>query len=447
MDTAMTRKLRTAAAYALWGLAAAGVLAAVLYVALARSGEAGNPGDILLPGQAEIITPAPPATPTPTPDSYLTGGSISEPTATPDDVAKSGAAGSITGGSVSGESINNAGEANAPGFPVVTAEAQRHWQTHNSFTISLSWTAVDGAVRYDVERNTGVTGNDYVSLGWIDAVLVSESMVTETRLKPHYRVRACADEDGRNCGKWSAPAGAELRPLTAPADLTAQVAGDIQTFDITLRWEGDGAGLYYAKQGLRSAYKIERNTGAGWEALTTGRGRAAVTTVPIDKVDRRSHTDTLTLREPVTAQYRVSLCIEEGDADVCGPAAVSESIELTPLLEPAAPTGFSGYYDGPLNSRVRRPEATNLSWNPPATRDPEGRIEVQRRRVGDNWGHLANVTWAAGGDPPTGYVDEIVSSGNSIQVQYRIRACNPAGCSGWSNTVQVTVYRTGKITF
>ena len=444
MNAAMTRKLKSAAAYALWGLAAAGVLAAVLYVALARSGEASNPGDILLPGEVEIITPGPPATPTPTPDSFLSGGIISEPTATPDNPAQGGITG-LAGGSVSGESISdNAGGAAPPGIPVITAEAQRHWQTPNSFTISLHWTAVDGAVRYDVERDNG---GGYVSLGWIDAVLVSESMVTNVRLKPNYRVRACADDAGQTCGHWSDPAAAELRPLTAPTELETTVNGDIQTFAITLRWEGDGAGLYYAKQGLRSAYKIERNTGAGWEALTTGRGRAAVTTVPIDKVDRRSHTDTLTLREPVTAQYRVSLCVVEGGADVCGPAAVSDEIELTPLLEPAAPTGFSGYYDGPLNSRVQRPEATNLSWNPPATRDPEGRIEVQRRRVGDNWGHLNNVTWAAGGDPPTAYVDEIVSSGNSIQVQYRIRACNPAGCSGWSNTVQVTVYRTGKITF
>ena len=444
MDTAMTRKLKTAAAYALWGLAAAGVLAAVLYVALARSGEASNPGDILLPGQAEIITPAPPATPTPTPDSFISGGSISEPTATPDNPAKSGAAG-LSGGSVSGESIgNNAGDTAQPGVTVVTAEPQRHWQTHNSFTVSLHWTAVDGAVRYDVERDVG---NGYVSLGWIDAVLVSETLVTETRLKPNYRVRACADEDGAVCGKWSDPAAADLRPQTAPAELTAQVAGDIQTFDITLRWAGDGAGLYYASKGLRGVYKIERNTGAGWEALTTGSGFTAVTTVPVEKAGVQSYTDTLTRREPVTAQYRVSLCLKEGDADVCGPAAESASIALTPLLEPATPTGFSGYYDGPLNSRVRRPEATNLSWNAPDAGDRGGRIEVQRRRVGDNWGHLNNVTWAAGGSPPTGYVDEIVSSGNSIQVQYRIRACNPAGCSGWSNTVQVTVYRTGKITF
>ena len=435
MDTAMTRKLRTAAAYALWGLAAAGVLAAVLYVALARSGEAGNPGDILLPGQVEIITPAPPATPTPTPDSFISGGSISEPTATPDNPAKSGAAG-LAGGSVSGESIgNNAGDTAPPGFPVVTAEAQRHWQTHNSFSVSLHWTAVDRAVRYDVERDVG---NGYVSLGWIDAVLVSETMVTETRLKPDYRVRACADEDGAVCGKWSAPAGAELRPLTAPTELRAAVDGDIQTFIITLDWDSDGAGRHYADMGLRSVYQIERNTSAG---------RTEVTTVPVKTGGAQSHTDMLTLREPVTAQYRVSLCVVEGGADVCGPAAVSDEIELTPLLEPDTPTGFSGYYDGPLNSRVRRPEAANLSWNAPDAGDRGGRIEVQRRRVGDNWGHLNNVTWAAGGNPPTGYVDEIVSSGNSIQVQYRIRACNPAGCSGWSNTVQVTVYRTGKITF
>ena len=436
MNTAMTRKLRSAAAYALWGLAAAGVLAAVLYVALARSGEAGNPGDILLPGGAEIITPAPPPTPTPTPDSFLSGGIISEPTATPDNPAKGGAAG-ITGGSVSGESINpntaneNRGHPTPLGVPLVNAKPERHWGRHNSFAVSLWWAEVDKAVRYDVERDLG---NGYASLGWIDAVLVSEHLVTESRLKPNYRVRACSDEAGQNCGAWSSPAEAVLRPLTAPTVVTAAVTGNIQTFAIDLSWETDGAGAHHVSRGEQMDYRVERNIGAGWETLVN---------VAVDPAAEPAYTDTLTGREPVTAQYRVSLCAP----DVCGAAAESESIELTPLLPLNTPTGFSGYYDGPLNSRVQRPEATNLSWNAPATRDREGRIEVQRRRAGDSWGHLANVNWAAGGDPPTGYVDEIVSSGNSIQVQYRIRACNPAGCSGWSNTVEVTVQRTGKVTF
>ena len=443
MNAARTRKLKSAAAYALWGLAAAGVLAAVLYVALARSGEANNPGDIPLPGGAEIITPGPPATPTPTPDSFLSGGIIGEPTATPDNPAKGGVAG-LAGSSVSGESIgNNAGGAAPNGIPVITAEAQRHWQTHNSFTVSLHWTEVDRAVRYDVERDSG---GGYVSLGWIDAVLVSESMVTDVRLKPDYRVRACADNAGQACGQWSAPAGAELRPLTAPTELETTVDGDIQTFAITLDWDSDGAGRYYANQGLRSVYQVERNTGEGWEALTTGAGLNAVTTV---LAGNQSYTDTLTLREPVTAQYRVSLCLEEGGADVCGPAAVSESIELTPLLEPATPTGFFGYYDNDrLNPLAQGIQRTVLWWNAPAAGDRGGRIEVQIRLRDDaNWGHLANVTWAAGGSPPNGYVDQIGSFGLSAQVQYRIRACNPAGCSGWSNTVFVTVYRTGEGTF
>ena len=356
MNSVTLPNLKTAAAWTLWAVAAAGVLAAVLYVVLARSAAA------------------------------------------------------------------------TPGAPTVTAEAVRVNETHNSFSVGLEWTEIDGAVRYDVERDQG---DGYTSLGHIESVLVSELLQAETSRQVNYRVRACADDAGENCGPWSAPAGAKLLPLEAPARVEATIDGDIQTFAVTLSWDNRAGAAIGSKYGV--TYQIERNTGAGWVTAVSA----------VNAKTTASHTETLTLTEPANVQYRVTLCAP----DACGPAADSNRVAVTPLLAPATPASFTGHYDGPLRPSTPRPEGTNLSWSAAAVDDRAGRIEIQRRRVGDSWGHLLSITWAAGEDPATSHVDEIVSSGNSIQVQYRIRACNAAGCSDWSNTVQVRVYRTGKIVF
>ena len=243
MNATITRKLKSAAAYALWGLAAAGLLAAVPYAALTQSGAvSANAGD----DQAAI------------------------------------------------------------GVPVMLAEAERRRGHNNAFYVYLSWSAVDGAVRYDVERDRG---EGYVSLGWIDAVMASEMLWTSSWQDPYYRVRACTDEDGADCGLWSRSTNAELRPLTAPTKVMGLLGARDHLLTVTLEWETDGSGRYHSNRGENMAYRVERDTGAGWETI-------AQVAIVRGEAPPRTYTDALPLYEPVSAQYQVSLCAP----DVCGPA-------------------------------------------------------------------------------------------------------------------------------
>ena len=262
----MSRQLKSYAVYALWGVAAAGILAAVRYVVLARSGEANNPGDII----AEDISSVPePAQPTPTPADSLVGVSDNTMRA-PDQVA---------------------------------IDIYRLGRSANDFSIGLYWSQVSGAVRYDVERDRG---DGYASLGWIDAALVSENLNVASPTRVAYRVRACADEAGADCGPWSDAATGNLQPLVAPTGLTATAgAPDGGNFTVNLSWSGQDTG---------TRYRIERDTGAGWQ-------RAGQANHPAS-----TYADTVAATQAVTVRYRVMDC----EDDACSAASNTASVDLNP---------------------------------------------------------------------------------------------------------------------
>lgn len=271
----MSIRLKTVAAYALWGVAAAAVLAAVLYVVLARSGEASNPaGDMAPLSDAQPIPINQPRV---------------EPTPTPADSLVSASAGSIV----------------APPAPTLSVGAERQTGTPDEFAVGLVWTAIDLAVRYDVERN--LAGAGYESYGWIDAAASSDLILAiDTPTRVEYRVRACADAAGANCGPWSAAVGDTLQPLQAPTALAATTAHKAaDTFAVNLSWTGLGTG---------ERYKVERDAGDGW--VTAGHSNHPAT----------KFADTVQSAQPITVQYRVSDCA----ADACSPAA-TVSVDLAPL--------------------------------------------------------------------------------------------------------------------
>ena len=264
----MSRQLKTFAVYALWGVAAAGILAAVLYVVLARGGEANNP-------EANIIE----------------NGSISK--SAPDDPTPD-AGGGLVGGAA--ETLR------APDSIVL--DAYRQGRSAHTYGLSLFWTIVSGAVRYDVERDSG---DGYAAVGWSDSVTFADTLTVDETVRVSYRVRACAHDGGADCGPWSDPVVGLLQPLLAPTGLTAAVADEASgnPFTVKVSWSGQNTG---------TRYRVERDTGAGWERA----GQAERQT--------SSYIDTVTVPQAVTVKYRVLDC--EGDA--CSPASNTAYVELAP---------------------------------------------------------------------------------------------------------------------
>ena len=267
----MSRQLKTYAVYALCGVAAAGILAAVLYVVLARGGEANNP-------EANIIE----------------NGSISK--SAPDDPTPDAAGGLVGVAGGAAETLR------APDSIVL--DAYRQGRSAHTYGLSLFWTIVSGAVRYDVERDSG---DGYAAVGWSDSVTFSDTMNVDETVRVSYRVRACAHDSGTDCGPWSDPVVGLLQPLLAPTGLTAAVADEASgnPFTVKVSWSGQDTG---------TRYQIERDTGAGWERAGQAERRAS------------SYIDTVTVPQAVTVKYRVLDC--EGDA--CSPASNTAYVELAP---------------------------------------------------------------------------------------------------------------------
>ena len=269
----MSRQLKNFAVYALWGVAAAGILAAVLYVVLARGGEANNPSELVV-------------------------NNPSESKSAPDEPA-----GGAAGGGRVGVADDGAAESmRAPASIVL--DAYRQGRSAHTYGLSLFWTIVSGAVRYDVERDSG---DGYAAVGWSDSVTFSDTLTVDETVRVSYRVRACAHDSGTDCGPWSDPVVGLLQPLLAPTGLTAAVADEASgnPFTVKVSWSGQDTG---------TRYRVERDTGAGWERA----GQAERQTL--------SYIDTVTVPQAVTVKYRVLDC--EGDA--CSPASNTAYVELEP---------------------------------------------------------------------------------------------------------------------
>ena len=185
----------------------------------------------------------------------------------------------------------------------VALDVYRYGRAPNDFSIGLYWSQVSGAVRYDVERDRG---DGYASLGWIDAVLVSEILNVAAPTRVAYRVRACADDGGTDCGPWSDAATGNLQPLVAPAGLTAAAAApDGSAFTVNLSWSGQDTG---------TRYRVERDTGSGWQRVGQANQPAS------------TYADTVAATQAVTVQYRVLDC----EDDACSAASNTASVDLNP---------------------------------------------------------------------------------------------------------------------
>lgn len=155
-----------------------------------------------------------------------------------------------------------------------------------------------------------------------------------------------------------------------------------------------------------SAFDVRRRTGSGaWQIVATV------------KADAQTWTDT-TVTGGSTYDYQVRACNSAG----CSAWSATATVTVpAPVVVPARPTGLSASATA---------TTIGLRWTDASSN--ETRFDVRRRIQGGAWQIIAT--------PPadtTSYLDTTVVAGTSYD--YRVRACNAAGCSAWSNIASATV--------
>lgn len=258
--------------------------------------------------------------------------------------------------------------------------------------IDLSWAASAGAVAwYMIERRTG--GGAFAV---IDSVADGTLTYQNTGLLPAtqytYRVRAC---NPVGCSGFSNQASATTLQL-APGTPTGLQANAVSASRIDLSWS--------AAAGLVTWYRIERRTGGGAFAV-------------IDSVPGVTLSYQNTGLSPATQYgYRVSACNLIG----CSSAS-TEATATTLQVAPGAPSG--------LQATTISASRIDLAWS--AASGAVGWYSVERRTGG---GEFAVIDSLAGGTlsyQSTGLAP-------ATQYDYRVRACNTAGCSSYSNEASAT---------
>ena len=257
-------------------------------------------------------------------------------------------------------------------------------------TVDLGWTDNSGnETTFEIERASA--GGSFVAVATvgINATTFADSGLTEgTRYE--YRVRAC---NGVGCSPYSNTAGV-VTPVSVPAapdGLTATVS----TSAVALNWTDNSSN--------ETTFEVERAAaGAGFTPLA------------ILSANTSSYSDTST-SAGTSYEYRVRACNAAGCSAYSNVASAT-----TPAAVPTAPTALVGTVTG---------SDVELTWTDNSSN--ETAFEVERATTGGSF-----TTLAALGANTSSYTDNSVVSGTTYE--YRVRACNGAGCSTYSNVVSVT---------
>ncbi|MBT8395509.1 MAG: hypothetical protein HKO65_14200 [Gemmatimonadetes bacterium] len=259
-----------------------------------------------------------------------------------------------------------------------------------SSTVSLSWTdASDDETRFDIERKVGTTG----TWNQIGAPGPNTTTFDDMGLSPNtaysYRVRACNDT---GCSEFTGEAEAttdEVAPHS-PTGLEALATGPST---VALTWT-DGSTN-------EDRFELERKPAAGGSWNQIGMPGADATAFG----DTGLHPNT-------TYTYRIRACNEVGCSDYSGEAETTtdEVPPHAPSSLLASPTGSTSVF---------------LAWTDES--ENEDRFDIQRTNgPGGIWVLIGSV----GADTPV-FADAGLTP-NTVYT-YRVRACNVAGCSAYSN--------------
>jgi len=119
-----------------------------------------------------------------------------------------------------------------------------------------------------------------------------------------------------------------------------------------------------------------------------------------------------------TYQYRLRACNEAGCSAWVNGSAVTTPTTAGAL--PAAPTGVAGTIAAPTQIRV--------GWTDASANETSFTVS-RRMNSGSGWGAWTDIASAAAN--ANTYLNSGLTGGPLNQYQYRVRACNAAGCSAW----------------
>lgn len=260
--------------------------------------------------------------------------------------------------------------------------------TSSSTEIELSWTGVTGPVtEYRLERRTGGGGFTlHETLPGTATTFDDDGLTPATSYT--YRVQAC---NAGGCSAFSSEATATTHPLP-PGTPGTLVASIISATRIDLAWG--------ASSGIVAGYEIERRSGA--DAYTLVATVSGATTF-----------QNTALTAGTGYGYRVRAC------NAGGCSAFGNEVSATTLPNPpTAPT---------LSATAVDASSIDLSWSGATGTITEYRVE----RVSPDAAIVAVLNGMITAHRDVGL------TANTAYV-YRVQACNPGGCSAYSNEAGAT---------
>lgn len=267
-------------------------------------------------------------------------------------------------------------------------------------SIRLDWIdASDDEDTFRVERRSStLLPYDEVAILGADA-----TTYTDTPLAPattyRYRIRAC---NAAGCSDYEGPAVATtLVGQQSPLPPDGLEATAMSSSEVRLEWNDNSSN--------EEGFRIERRRES--EGGFTQAGQTGVDETTFDDDG---------LADGVTYVYRVQACNDAG----CS-AFTDEATVTTPAESPPPPPSN-------LTAEGISEDEIRLEWRDES--DNETRFEVQRRKGGGGpFNHVATVD-----ADETSYVDSGLD--DDQRYTYRVRACNAAGCSAFSNQAEARTH-------
>ena len=263
-------------------------------------------------------------------------------------------------------------------------------------SIGLTWTDASGnETRFELERSgDGAEGWDVVS-----SLAAGSTEAVDTGLLPGtryaYRVRACNDV---GCSDHSGEAAAETADVPPEAPIGMHAVA-LSSDRIEVAWTDASAN--------EASFEVVRFEGGAWSVAGL--------------VEPDGETFIDTDLEPATAYgYRVRACNAAGCSDD------SEEVSaVTHDVPPAAPHSVSANATGS--------GSVSVAWFDGSSN--ETRFEIERREGGP-WTMAGSVAANT-----THFADGGLAA--ETPYDYRVRACNPEGCSSWSGEATATTWPDG----
>ena len=266
--------------------------------------------------------------------------------------------------------------------------------------IRLDWTDTsDNEETFRVERRSSIL-DPYSEVARVDADVTT---YTDASLAPAtayaYRIRAC---NAVGCSDYEGPVVATtLAGQQSPPPPDGLTATALSSSEVRLEWNDNASD--------EDAFRIQRRRASEDDFVEAGEAGA----------DETSFDDN-GLTDGVTYVYRVQACNEAG----C--SSFTDEVNVT------TPTASAPPPPGDLTAEGISEDEIRLEWRDESNN--ETRFEIQRRRGrGGSFNDIATVD-----ADETSYVDSGLD--DDQRYTYRIRACNAAGCSGFSNQAEARTH-------